>query len=138
MRIFSDGERGAYVRLGRDRRPDVLNEFTELWRIEDATAGWRRITPAGHPASAVTLIAGERGVLIGTEDGEAWRLEADGTLRLLRRVDYGGVSIAPGTVATGPGRAFLGMSLIQSDLPRPTLVVSFDEGESWRAEEIAG
>lgn len=140
VRVFSDG-RGAYVLIGRDSRPEVLNEFTELWRIGDPTAAgaaWRRVTPARRPPSAVTLVPGERGLLISTEDGEAWRLLSDGTLLQLPQVDYGGVSIEPGLVVSGPSRVFVGLPLVQSDLPRPTLVVSFDEGESWRAEEIGG
>jgi len=139
IQIFTDGGRGAYVLISRDARPDRRHEFTELWRIGDPAApgaAWRRVTPARRPPTAVILVPGQRGVLIGTEDGEAWRLLADGTMRPLPGVDYGGVPIKPGIVVSGPGGAFLGLPALQSDLSRPTLVVSFDEGESWRVEEI--
>lgn len=134
-RIFSDGGTGAYVLLARDTRPDVLTEFTELWRIGDE-GGWRRITPADRPPTAVQVVAGTGGALIGTEEGDAWRLRADGTVRKLPRADYDGVLIAPGAMASGPGGVVLGVPYIQSDLLRPTVVLSFDGGETWRVEEL--
>jgi hypothetical protein len=138
VQIFSDGGSGAYVLLGRDSDPRLVVEFTGLWRIRDPAGAWQRATPVDRPKSAAVVVPGAPGPLITTEDGDAWRLLADGTMRRLPRADHDGVLIGPGIVTTGPGGALLGLPRLLGDRmpPRPTVVVSIDEGETWRVEAV--
>ena len=140
-RLVSDGRRGAYLMIGRDARPDVLDEFSELWRVGDPTrpgAAWRQVTPAVRPRSAAELVAADRGLLVREDTGELWRLEPDGTMRRLPPIDLDGLPIPPAVVVTGPARLLLGVAANQVDLGVPTVLVSYDEGETWLVEQIRG
>jgi len=137
--LVSDGGRGAYLLIGRDSRPDVLAEFSELWRVGDPTrpgAAWRQVTPAVRPPSAAGLVAGERGLIVVEESGMLWRLVADGTLARLPEADYDGLPIPAGRPVTGPGRVLLAVPLNRTDFGLPVVLFSPDEGETWRVELI--
>lgn len=140
-RLVSDGGLGAYLMIGRDARPDVLDEFSELWRVGDPTrpgAAWRQVTPAVRPRSAAGLVAGARGLVVREDTGQLWRLEPDGTMRRLPPIDFDGVPVPPAVVVTGPARLLLGIAANQADLGVPTVLVSYDEGETWLVEQIRG
>jgi hypothetical protein len=139
VRLVSDGGRGAFLLIGWDARPDVLSEFSELWRVGDPArpgAAWRQVTPAVRPRSAVGLVAGRRGLIVTEETGQLWRLVADGTMRRLPPVDFDGVLIPAGAPVTGPGRVLLGIPANQPDIGAPTVMLSYDEGETWLVEQI--
>jgi hypothetical protein len=141
VRLVPDGGRGAYLLIGRDARPDVLDEFSELWRIGDPTrpgAAWRQATPAVRPRSASGLVAGARGLIVQDDAGTLWRLVPGGAMRRLPPVDLDGVPVIPGFVVTGPGRALVAGAANQADLGSPTVMISYDEGESWLVEQIRG
>ena len=141
VRLVSDGGRGAYLLIGRDARPDVLNEFSELWRVGDPTrpgAAWRQVTPTVRPRSASGLLAVARGLLVREDAGELWRLLPDGTVRRLPPPTVDGLPFPPAVVVTGRSRVLLGIAANQADVGRPTVLVSYDDGESWLVEQIRG
>ena len=80
-------------------------------------------------------MAGRRGLIVTEETGQLWRLLADGTRRRLP-VDFDGVLIPAGAPVTGPGRVLLGIPANQPDIGAPTVMLSYDEGETWLVEQI--
>jgi hypothetical protein len=109
---------GAYL-VGRrqdSRLPDVR-------RVDGPDGSWQRLTPPAGPNAAYSAVVGARGLLIGDENGQAWRLLASGRFRRLAE--------APGYLAGSPGGVLLGLSAI----PR-TVLISYDDGDSWLAEQV--
>jgi hypothetical protein len=139
--LASDGGRGACLLIGRDRGTDVRNDFSELWRIGDPSqpgAAWRERTPAVRPRSAAGLLAGARGLLVREDTGKLWRLLSDGTMLRLPPVAFDGVPVAPAWLVTGPAALLIGIVSNQADLGSPTVMISYDDGESWLVEQIRG
>jgi hypothetical protein len=81
-------------------------------------------------------VAGRRGLIVTEETGQLWRLVADGTMRRLPPVDFDGVLIPAGAPVTGSGRVLLGIPANQPDIGAPTVMLSYDEGETWLVEQI--
>ncbi|MFL6130231.1 MAG: hypothetical protein ACJ73E_14350 [Mycobacteriales bacterium] len=136
--LASDGGRGAYLLIGRDTRPDVESEFSELWRVSDPTrpgAAWRQVTPAVRPRSAVGLLTTGRGLLLRDDGGDLWRLAPDGRMRRLPPVRVGGVPVAPALVVRGPGPLLIGV-LGPPGAGPPTVLLSPDGGDTWRVERV--
>jgi hypothetical protein len=109
---------GAYL-VGRrqdSRLPDVR-------RVDSPDGSWQRLTPPAGPNAAYSAVVGARGLLVGDENGQAWRLLPSGRFRRL--------ADAPGYLAGGPGGVLLGLPTI----PR-TVLISYDDGESWLAEQV--
>ena len=65
-----------------------------------------------------------------------WRLLSNGAMQRLPAADYDGMPLSPGYLVTGPSRLLLAVPYNQPDLPTPMLLVSYDEGESWRVEQV--
>lgn len=119
----------AYLLVGRERNPQVKNEFSELWRL--AGGRWTDVTPKVRPASALSLVVPEGGLPLVTEEtGGVWRLLEDGTLRRLPDAFLEGLRIKPFRLVTGPGGVLLlgeGIDLFD----RTSLVSSADGGSTW-------
>lgn len=135
LRLIATDGGGAYLVVGRDSRPDALNEFSELWRIGGPAGPWRPATPTTRPRSALSVLAGDRGLLVGEETGEVWRLRSDGSMRRLPDAVVDGVPIGPGYLVSGPSRVLVALPI---DPFRNVLLVSYDEGESWLVEKVPG
>lgn len=136
VRVVVARDGGAHLVGGRDGPADVLNKFTELWQVDGGVAaGWRRVTPATRPTSVLALLAGARGLLISEESGTLWRLRPNGALRRLPDPVVDGTPVPPGLPATGPAGVLVTLPYAQD--ARGTLLVSFDEGETWRVEQLA-
>ena len=135
--LASDGGRGAYLLVGRAVLPDVRSEWSELWRVGDPArpgAAWRPLPPIVRPRSAVGLMVTQRGLLVQAEGGALWRLGPDGQPRELPPIEVDGVPVHPGRLAAG-GRMLLGV-LPRSETAPPAVLVSDDDGETWRVERI--
>jgi hypothetical protein len=134
VRVAATPAGEAYLLVGRDSRPDVLNEFSELWRVDGPDGTWRPATPEPRPPSALSVLAGERGLLVSDESGTVWRRQPDGTMSRLPDAVVDGQPRGPGALISGRGRLLLGHPV---DGPAPgLLLVSTDEGETWTAERL--
>ena len=87
-----------------------------------------------RPRSAVGLLVTQRGLLVQAEGGALWRLGPDGQPRELPPIEVDGVPAHPGRLAAG-GRMLLGV-LPRSETAPPAVLVSDDDGETWRVERI--
>lgn len=127
LKLAPDRAGGAYLVVGRDRRPDVTNEFTELWRL---TGGrWTDVTPRARTASALTAVVGTGGRLLLTEEsGGVWRLQPDGTLLRMPDARSAGTTIKPAYLVSGP--AGLLVSAQATDDGRTVLISSADDAAS--------
>ncbi len=137
--LVSDGRRGAYLLVSRDANPEVVSEFSELWRVGDPTrpgAAWRRITPAQRPRSARGVLLSGSALLIQDEDGQLQRLGPDGTLQALPPVQLDGVSAGPDRVVAGPGRLLLGIVNRPDDTAPQRILLSSDGGQTWQVEQL--
>lgn len=135
LRVSVAPDGGAYLLGGRDGRPEILNEFSELWQVTDPVrAQWRRVTPATRPRSALSMLVGSRGLLIGEETGEVWRLQPTGTLSRLPDATADGQPVRPGYLSSGPSGLLV--ALPYADGSPGTVLVSSDEGETWRSEQV--
>jgi hypothetical protein len=137
--LAPDGRRGAYLLVGRDTRPDVVNEFSELWRVGDPTrpgAAWRQITPSARPRSASGLVVSGGALLIRDDARQLLRLGPDGVLRALPPVRLDGVPAGPDLVVAGPGRLLLGVVNRPDDTGPLRILLSRDGGETWRVEQL--
>jgi hypothetical protein len=135
--LASDGRRGAYLLVDRAVLPDVRNEWSELWRVGDPArpgAAWRSQPPIVRPRFAVGLTVTQRGLLVQAEGGALWRLGPEGQPRELPPIEVDGVPVHPGRLAAG-GRMLLGV-LQRSDTAPQVVLVSSDDGETWRVERI--
>ena len=84
------------------------------------------------------MVVGARGLLVREDTGRLWRLLSDGTMQRLPPVGFDGVPVAPDRVVTGPARVLLGTVSDEAALSWPTVMISYDEGESWLVEQIRG
>jgi photosystem II stability/assembly factor-like uncharacterized protein len=125
---------GAYLVTGREDARDVLNAFSDLWRLDGAR--WVRVTPAGIPRSALTAVGLADGELLLTEeDGGTWRTSGRGT-RIARApdpvVDGGPLPVA---VLERSGGLIVGETGV-ADGRGPYVLVSADEGRTWDRRTI--
>jgi hypothetical protein len=131
--------RGAYLIGARYDRPDVKNDFAELWRIGDPAAPgaeWSRITPASRPASAMTAVGLAEGSLLFTEEtGGLWRVSPTGETHLVE-ADVSGTPLRPHAAYRGPGSLIY--ALDQPDGPALSVLVSDDDGRTWRRSILPG
>jgi hypothetical protein len=137
--LVSDGGRGAYLLVSRDDRPDVEDEFSELWRIGDPTrpdAAWRQVTPPTRPRTATGLLVSKGAMLVRDEAGQLWRLDRDGVMRELPPLQLDGVPAGPDLVVTGPARMLLGVVNDPDDSRPPRALLSYDGGETWQVERL--
>ena len=86
--------------------------------------------------SAAVVVAGSRGLLLGGAEDPLWRLTSDGTARRLPAPVQDGMRLSPGIVVDGPARMLLATPYDPPAPGPPTLLVSYDEGESWLVEEV--
>ena len=134
MRMAATAAGGAYLLVGRDSRPDVLNEFSELWSVDRPGGSWRPVDPGLRPRSAVSLVAGRRGLLVSEESGTVWRLRPGGSMSRLPDPVVDGQPHGPGRLVGGTGPLVLATP-VDGPLPQ-TVLTSVDGGESWRAERL--
>ena len=126
---------GAYLVTGRQDAQDVLNAFSDLWRLDGAR--WVRVTPAGIPRSALTAVGLADGELLLTEeDGGTWRTSGRGT-RIARDPDpvVDGVPL-PVAVLERSGGLIVGETGIAAGRG-PYVLVSEDDGRTWDRLTIA-
>ena len=77
-----------------------------------------------------SALVGERGLLLAETNGTVWRLRPTGTFG--RLPDAG--LLRPGGLTTGPGRVLASVS--PDEAIARTVLLSYDEGETWRAERV--
>lgn len=129
---------GAFLLTGGDEPRNVLNTFSQLWRLDDRDPRWVRVTPPGAPASALTVVGLTPGELLLTaEHGGVWRTAGRGT-RIAREPDPQADGAAlPLFVLERAGTLLIGRSEVGR--PDPYVLVSQDEGRSWdRRDLVAG
>lgn len=123
---------GAFLLTGREDEQDVLNAFSDLWRLDDADPRWVRVTPPGAPRSALTAVGLSDGELLLTaEGGGLWRTSDRGE-RIARDPDpqVGGLALPLATVSRS-GSLLIARSDV-TDLDNDLeLLVSADEGRTW-------
>lgn len=104
-------------------------QLTGVRRIDGPGGTWRAL-PDPEPTTMQSVLAGDRGLLLVEVNGTVWRTASDGRFR--RLPDPG--LLRPGTLVGGPGREVV--SLSPDDATARTVLLSYDEGESWRAEQV--
>lgn len=104
-------------------------QLTGVRRIDGPGGTWRAL-PDPEPTTMQSVLAGDRGLLVVEVNGTVWRTTSDGRFR--RLPDPG--LLRPGNLVGGPGREVV--SLSPDDATARTVLLSYDEGESWRAERV--
>jgi len=117
-------EAGAFLLAGRNS-PNVLNTFSDLWRLDDPDPRWIRVMPPGAPPSALSVVGlVKRELLLTEEEGGAWRTSGRGT-RIAREPDPQAPGLAlPLRLLYRTGGLLVG----QLDV---SMLVSEDEGRTW-------
>lgn len=115
---------GAFLLAGRSR-PNVLNTFSDLWRLDDPDPRWVRVTPPGAPPSALSVVGLAEGeLLLTTEEGGTWRTSGRGT-RIARVPDPQAAGLTlPLHLLYRTGKLLVGQLEV-------SLLVSEDEGRTW-------
>jgi hypothetical protein len=104
-------------------------QFTGLRRIDGPTGQWRSV-PRSGPRTVQSALAGAGGLLVVDSGGAVWRLPPAG--RATRLSDPG--LLRPGQLVRGPGGRLASVS--PDDARNRTVLVSDDDGASWRAERV--
>lgn len=104
-------------------------QLTQVRRITGPGGAWRTL-PEQVPRTMRSVLAGERGLLLAEANGILWRLSSDGRFRRLPEPGL----FRPGELVTGPGGEVVALS--PDDANGRTVLLSYDEGETWRAEQV--
>lgn len=126
-RVVLGADDAVYVLSGRDERPDVKNEFSELWHWSDGR--WTDVTPPRRPASAGSFVVSGPRLLLAEETGGLWELSPGGPMRRLPDPTWEGTDLSPTSLVAGPGGVLLAHARTFDD--RGAVLSSTDIGRTW-------
>lgn len=129
LRVLAGADGSAWLVAGSylGGPPQQLNRVR---RIDGPGGRWRELPDRDGPRTMRSVLAGGRGLLVVEVNGTVWRLPPAGPYRQLP--DPG--PFRPGDLVRGsPGPV---VSLSPDDADNRTVLLSDDEGESWRAERV--
>jgi hypothetical protein len=105
-------------------------QFSGVRRIDGPGGAWRELPARPGPRTMQDALAGARGLLLGEVNGTPWRVPPGGGFQ--RLADPG--LLRPAELVRGPGGRVA--SLSPDDANGRTVLLSDDEGGSWRAERV--
>lgn len=128
LQVLAGRDGGGYLVAG-SYLGGPSNQLAAVWRIDRPDAGWRQL-PRPAPRTVASALVGERGLLLAETNGTVWRLQPTGAFG--RLPDAG--LLRPGVLTTGSGRVLASVS--PDEAIARTVLLSYDEGETWRAERV--
>jgi len=126
--VLAGPDGGGYL-LATRRAGSPEGRLAGVWRADRPGGRWRRLA-ARRPETLLSVLAGDRGLLVIELNGATWRLAPSGTFGRLEDAE----PLRPGTLVTGPSRVLASVS--PDDASRSTVLLSWDEAETWRVEKV--